>query len=109
MGRDSLSTPLPSFTSREREPQGGHCPPYPFRDELREGKSNYTQHNVCSGSCTAYPSREGVMSRIRYKKVLAVITLLLAAFSLQGVHPARADPPRTSIEPLRVFMVGSVI
>jgi len=49
------------------------------------------------------------MSRIRYKKVLAVITLLLAAFSLQGVHPARADPHRTSIEPLRVFMVGSVI
>ncbi len=49
------------------------------------------------------------MNHIRRCKLFVTITLLTAALIVQGARPVQAGSPKTSIEPLRVFMVGSVI
>jgi len=49
------------------------------------------------------------MDHVRRCKLFAISTLLVGAFSFQGVHPALAGPQKTSIQPLLVYGVGSVV
>jgi hypothetical protein len=49
------------------------------------------------------------MDHVRRCKLFAISTLLVGAFSFQGVHPALADSQKTSIQPLVVYGVGSVV
>lgn len=49
------------------------------------------------------------MFRIRYEKIVIVLTLLVGIGSLLDARLAQAGSARTSIEPLSVFGVGTVI
>lgn len=48
------------------------------------------------------------MTRIHYGKWFATMTLLTGALLVQGAHPAQADSPKTSIEPLLMIPSGAV-
>jgi len=49
------------------------------------------------------------MARSRWITLFAVTTLLTGGLVVQGARPAQAGPVKTSIEPLRVFGVGTVV
>ena len=49
------------------------------------------------------------MARSRWFTFFAVITLLTGGLVVQGARPAQAGSAKTSIEPLRVFGVGTVV
>ena len=49
------------------------------------------------------------MDHARRCKLFAVLTLLTGALIVQGVPPVQARSVRTSIQPLRIFGVGSVL
>jgi hypothetical protein len=49
------------------------------------------------------------MHHVRRCKLFAILTLLTAALIVRGAHPAQAESSKTSIQPLRVVGVGSVV
>ncbi len=49
------------------------------------------------------------MHHVRRCKLFAILTLLTGALIVQGAHPVQAESSKTSIQPLRVFGVGTVI
>src|SRR5262245_32370216 len=49
------------------------------------------------------------MARLRYVKSFSILTILAGALLVYGANPVQADSTKTSIEPLQVFGVGTVI